>query len=565
MHPWWAVARAIGGIAVDRGSGSDQPLRDAEAALRAGEVVIVLPQGTIPRGDAFFDPDLQGQTGTARLAASTGAMVVPVGLWGTEEVGRLGPGSRYDTGAPPTHGARAGRANPCPFRIPTPGRHRHHHDTPSALCFLRSPGDAVSRRPRSWRGRSHLGEVAARQRDHPRRQRRVSPPGSGPGNRCRGPGRAQARPEVLAAPHRRATGRAGHRDQRQDHDGPAARRSRSARWRRGREQRDGFEHAAGPRRGAGGLRAAHAVLEVDEIYLPRVLTATRAAAVVLLNLSRDQLDRTNEVRMVAGRWRPPSRRHRTPCRGQRRRPARGLEGRGRPRTSTGWVPGWLAPRCRGLPPCEGRIVFDEGGWPRGGCGFARPGVEVTLCTRPMVCRAALWADGRTQPLRLALPGRFNQANALMAVVAAEADGWSRRLRWPHGRRRRSGRSLHRRGRSTTSTPGSCWPRTPPGGTSSSTWWRGRTRRWWSASTRGWQTEPTPAGCGTCPRAAGRPFRRGYRRPIPRSLGPPALRGSGPHGRARPRPGGRDRRRTPPAGPSTSSATTRRFTTCWGLE
>ena len=46
-----------------------------------------------------------------------------------------------------------------------------------------------------------------------------------------------------------------------------------------------------------------AVLEVDEVYLPRVLAATSAAAVVLLNLSRDQLDRTNEVRMVAGRWR----------------------------------------------------------------------------------------------------------------------------------------------------------------------------------------------------------------------------------------------------------------------
>jgi putative phosphoserine phosphatase/1-acylglycerol-3-phosphate O-acyltransferase len=80
------VARAIGGIAVDRGSGSDQPLRAAEAALKAGEVVVVLPQGTIPRGYDFFDPVLHGKTGTARLAASTGATVVPVGLWGTEHV-----------------------------------------------------------------------------------------------------------------------------------------------------------------------------------------------------------------------------------------------------------------------------------------------------------------------------------------------------------------------------------------------------------------------------------------------------------------------------------------------
>ena len=80
------IARAIGGIAVDRGSGSGRPLRAAESALKAGEVVIVLPQGTIPRGYDFFDPELHGKTGTARLAASTGATVVPVGLWGTEKV-----------------------------------------------------------------------------------------------------------------------------------------------------------------------------------------------------------------------------------------------------------------------------------------------------------------------------------------------------------------------------------------------------------------------------------------------------------------------------------------------
>jgi putative phosphoserine phosphatase / 1-acylglycerol-3-phosphate O-acyltransferase len=81
-----SIARSIGGIPVDRGSGSDQPLRAAEAALRAGEVVIVLPQGTIPRGEAFFNPILKGKTGTARLAAATGAVVVPIGLWGTEKV-----------------------------------------------------------------------------------------------------------------------------------------------------------------------------------------------------------------------------------------------------------------------------------------------------------------------------------------------------------------------------------------------------------------------------------------------------------------------------------------------
>ena len=81
----WAL-RAIGGIPVDRGSGSSEPLRAAEAALRAGEVVVMLPEGTIPQGVAAADPVLHGRTGAARLAAATGAPVIPIGLSGTEAV-----------------------------------------------------------------------------------------------------------------------------------------------------------------------------------------------------------------------------------------------------------------------------------------------------------------------------------------------------------------------------------------------------------------------------------------------------------------------------------------------
>jgi putative phosphoserine phosphatase/1-acylglycerol-3-phosphate O-acyltransferase len=80
------AAKAMGGIRVDRGTGSGEPLREAARALDAGEVVALMPQGTIPRGRAFFDPVLQGKTGAARLAAMTRAPVIPVGLWGTERV-----------------------------------------------------------------------------------------------------------------------------------------------------------------------------------------------------------------------------------------------------------------------------------------------------------------------------------------------------------------------------------------------------------------------------------------------------------------------------------------------
>ena len=80
------LARSFGAIPVDRGSGSDAPLDAAARALAAGELVVILPQGTIPRGDAFFAPELNGKTGVVRLARATGAPIVPVGLWGTEQV-----------------------------------------------------------------------------------------------------------------------------------------------------------------------------------------------------------------------------------------------------------------------------------------------------------------------------------------------------------------------------------------------------------------------------------------------------------------------------------------------
>jgi putative phosphoserine phosphatase / 1-acylglycerol-3-phosphate O-acyltransferase len=80
------LAKAMGGIRVERGTGSDEPLKAAAEALEGGELVALMPQGTIPRGHAFFDPAIKGRWGAARLAALTGAPVIPVGLWGTERV-----------------------------------------------------------------------------------------------------------------------------------------------------------------------------------------------------------------------------------------------------------------------------------------------------------------------------------------------------------------------------------------------------------------------------------------------------------------------------------------------
>jgi putative phosphoserine phosphatase / 1-acylglycerol-3-phosphate O-acyltransferase len=80
------IATAMGGIRVNRGTGSDEPLEAAAEALAQGDLVAIMPQGTIPRGSAFFDPVLKGRWGAARLAALTKVPVIPVALWGTEHV-----------------------------------------------------------------------------------------------------------------------------------------------------------------------------------------------------------------------------------------------------------------------------------------------------------------------------------------------------------------------------------------------------------------------------------------------------------------------------------------------
>lgn len=81
-----SLISAAGGIRVDRAEGGAESYDMAALALEGGEMVGVLPQGTIPRGDAFFDPELRGKSGAARLAAASRAPVIPVGMWGTEKV-----------------------------------------------------------------------------------------------------------------------------------------------------------------------------------------------------------------------------------------------------------------------------------------------------------------------------------------------------------------------------------------------------------------------------------------------------------------------------------------------
>ncbi len=172
---------------------------------------------------------------------------------------------------------------------------------------------------------------------------------------------------------------------------------------------------------AGGDPADPAVLEVDEGYLPSTMRTLHPAVAVLLNLSRDQLDRSNEVRMVAARWRNALASGDATVVANADDPLVAY-GAGAA-ASVVWVAGGMRWRAdaSGCPACGGRITFDGVTWSCA-CGFARPTPEVTIEEDPSGATRARWRDGRCLPVELAVPGAFNRRNAVLAAVAAEALG-----------------------------------------------------------------------------------------------------------------------------------------------
>ncbi|MBI3647491.1 MAG: 1-acyl-sn-glycerol-3-phosphate acyltransferase [Actinobacteria bacterium] len=77
--------RGAGQIPVDRArSGDPSPLLAAETALRAGEIVVIYPEGTVTKNPDFTP--MRGKSGAVRLALATGAPIVPVASWGSQAV-----------------------------------------------------------------------------------------------------------------------------------------------------------------------------------------------------------------------------------------------------------------------------------------------------------------------------------------------------------------------------------------------------------------------------------------------------------------------------------------------
>ncbi|WP_280229958.1 MurT ligase domain-containing protein [Nocardia cyriacigeorgica] len=164
--------------------------------------------------------------------------------------------------------------------------------------------------------------------------------------------------------------------------------------------------------------AALAAIEVDELHLPHVTDSLNPAAVVLLNLSRDQLDRVGEINMIERKLRAGLARHPDTvvianCDDVL------ITSIAYDHPNVVWVAagsGW-AMDATSCPRSGEPIVWEGEHWRSTGADFQRPQPE-------------WWLDGEklrgpdefTAELRLALPGRANRGNAAQAVAAAVALG-----------------------------------------------------------------------------------------------------------------------------------------------
>ena len=157
---------------------------------------------------------------------------------------------------------------------------------------------------------------------------------------------------------------------------------------------------------------ARVVLETDEAWLATVVGATTPRVVVLLNLSRDQLDRANEVRRLAQGWRE--------CLAHDLFDGVVVANAADPLVvfaaenarDVRWVdvPSPWRADAASCPHCTRAIVFEHGGWSCS-CGFTQPPIVKA------VLRSDFEIDGASYELNLALPGNFNEVNAALALTA----------------------------------------------------------------------------------------------------------------------------------------------------
>jgi UDP-N-acetylmuramyl tripeptide synthase len=166
--------------------------------------------------------------------------------------------------------------------------------------------------------------------------------------------------------------------------------------------------------------ATLAVLETDEKYIPAMVKATSPTVVVLLNLSRDQMDRAAEIWLLARRWREALG-NAPGC--------RVVANADDPLVA--WAAGsarqvtWVAAGQRWrddswcCPHCGSHLERHGDDWACHECSNRRPPVSWVLTGDQVID-----PSGRARPLELALPGRANRSNAVVALAVADAFGVS---------------------------------------------------------------------------------------------------------------------------------------------
>jgi len=167
--------------------------------------------------------------------------------------------------------------------------------------------------------------------------------------------------------------------------------------------------------------AQQAALEVDEMHVPHVLDAIEAAVVILLNLSRDQLDRVGEINVIERALRGGLARHPNTvvvanCDDVL------MTSAAYDAPDVVWVAaggGW-ANDSVSCPRSGEVIVRDKGHWYSTGADFKRPSPNWWF--DPEDEGTLRGPDGLALPMRLALPGAVNRGNAAQAVAAAVALG-----------------------------------------------------------------------------------------------------------------------------------------------
>ena len=267
-----------------------------------------------------------------------------------------------------------------------------------------------------------------------------------------------------------------HRHQRQVHDHPDDRGGAGARSDPVATNAEGANMDAGLVAALAGARDAElAALEVDEMHVPHVADAVDPPVIVLLNLSRDQLDRVGEINHI----------ERTLRAGLARHPDTVVVANCDDVLMTSaaydspnvvWVAaggGW-ANDSVSCPRSGEVIVRDRRHWyshrARTSSGPARSGGSTTT--------HIYGPDGLSLPMRLALPGAVNRGNATQAVAAAVALGADPAAAVARGVRGRRGRRAATAPCDSARTPcGCCWPRTRPAGRKRCRWSTPTPARW----------------------------------------------------------------------------------------